>query len=377
MSTNRYTNREPNIGDLGDMAEWIQTMNQYQDVNNNILEVFFRHLFRLLEVNNMCFSSGAFVFENIGNVLFNMLTFNKLLINNNVYYCDEPLSKEAIEPAEGVYIIGTDTHRSYYDKFKNNNVIVVKPRECMPSTRGKIKYVTNKDRSNTRFERVLNPKWKNLCGNCPPTDEDLLEPKGVILYYPFTVKSDSYPTRKVSTTIKQMLYVKFEADSVSEEGLSHALSFASRAIGTKKTYPRYPSLRREDDKDPVKCNYDEMYANKDFEFYRVFCPEDMPVLNWYNETIRTGCEFFVSAGLLKKFFKMFLFTQFNCESARTIEDLDEEKMRDLENTQQGITEDLGKLNIAPNNTGGKKKRKSRHRKNKKTVSRRTRRHRRR
>ena len=386
-------NSEDKIEDFGDIYEWLNTMNEIP-ITNQMIETFFRDIFRLLEVNDMCFSSGAFVFENLGNILFNLLTFNKLLVNDGAYCCDNPLiwnnpklSKPelSLAPASGVHIIGTNTHRKHYEKFTDKGVIVARPRNCIPAIRGIVSLLASKEA--TKFERVLNPALKNLCGICDATHEDeLSEPKGVILYYPFTITSLTYPTdlKTPKTTISQMLYVKFEAHSVTTGAIGHAISLGQRITGTKKIYDRYPSLRREDAKAP-ECIYDKMYQYKDMEFYRAYCPQDMHILDWYNGYARTGCEFFVSANLLKYFLKTFLFTKFRCDSARSIQQLDVEK-EGLTNLtisdSSSSAESVDANNMRPSteidvqtsdSSGGKKKRKSRHRKNKKTIFKRTRR----
>lgn len=346
-------NTEDKIEDFGDIYEWLNTMNEIP-ITNQMITTFFRGIFRLLEVNDMCFSSGAFVFENLGNILFNLLTFNKLLVNDGAYCCDYPLTRNnpnlpkpelSVPPASGVYIIGTDTHRKHYEKFKTSGPIQAEPRDCMPAKHGKTQNIWPNPPSKeaTKFERVLNPRLKNLCGICDATDKDeLSEPKGVILYYPFTITSLTYPTdlKTPKTTISQMLYVKFEAHSVTTGTIGHVISLGQRITGTKKIYDRYPSLRREDSRSP-ECIYNEMYKRKDIEFYRAYCPQDMRILDWYNDFARTGCEFFVSANLLKYFLKTFLFKPFDCVSAKNISQFNAEKSQSaIENPDSEITEGI-------------------------------------
>jgi hypothetical protein len=316
-STRRFKNREPFVEDYDKIADWIDVAKDIHITNEMVIS-FFRQIFRLLEVNNMCFSSGAFVFENYGNILFNLLTYNKLVIQNNSYFCDEPLTGE-IETAD-VHIMGTETHNGFYTKYRKGGAIEIKPRTCMPST--SLTPFSTSNKTKTKFERLFKPKIENICGYCEPIKAERSEPKGLVLYYPFYVVSQTFPTLKqeISRTT-EMMYVKFEAASVKEEPLTHASLFLSKTVGIKKEYKQLDN-RRED-----KCDYDNSYLNKDIEFYRAYCPEDMEVLHWYNTYIRLGCEFFVSNGMLIYFIKTFLLTEFNCSSAKNINEVDEDRNR--------------------------------------------------
>lgn len=341
--SSRFHNNEPRLSDYGDFGQWIMNFNELKISTSMITRNFFREIFRHLEVNDMCFSSGSLVFEDELNVVFNLLTFNKLKIEENSYYCDDPLGKntteQIVKPESSVHIIGTDTHRTFYDKSIKTKLIEIKPRECMPAMRGVLRRKLEK--SNTRFERVLPREMKNICGICENTDEDISEPKGVIMYYPFYVGAEDYPFPPARRVVN-MLFVKFEGHPVSGAALQHGLQLIGRVTGTKK---EYPNPRREDDKNP-KCVYDQMYANKDYEFYRAYSPEDIDILNWYNEKIRTGCEFFISKGLLQYFLK-FLFGSFNCDVS-SIEKMD----------NQQYPPKVESLTSSVDNFGGKKKYKS-------------------
>ena len=352
LRKNRFPNIEPELTTYGHFGRWLVNASQIQITNDMVENNFFRQIFRHLEVNNMCFSSGAFVFSNVANVLFNLLTFNKLLIPSNSYYCDNPLgygdSDYKVIPVEKINIIGTDTHRNFYDK--STDVKLIKPRECMPIKSGYKRI--RQDRTNTRFVRVLINSMKNICGFCEETDQDLSEPKGVIMYYPFYIETLINPEIE-----KEMLYVKFEhhpAGGDISSKMSHVGDYMSRSFGSKQ---EYPNPRREDDRRP-KCVYDEMYANKDYEFYRAYCPQGIDDLIWYNNNIRTGCEFFVSKDLLIYFLK-FLFVPYNCD-VKSIEEIDEEKYKKNEPIET-LTESVKDMSISGNtsesntNTGGKKK----------------------
>ena len=83
------------------------TQNGIDYREENIINLF-RHIFQLLEVNGLCFSSGAFVFQNDTNILFNLLTFNKLILPSNTYNCDTP--KTSTQISRLVDVFATDTH---------------------------------------------------------------------------------------------------------------------------------------------------------------------------------------------------------------------------------------------------------------------------
>ena len=310
-------NKEPSISTYGKLGEWVEIAND-TPITNDMVENFVIQIFRLLEVNEMCFSSGAFVFENYGNVLFNILTFNKLFIPNKSYYCDDPLGidltgrgSEIIQP-ENVHILGTETHAVYYNRpgRVRGYPIQINPRQCMPATKFSSLQLTA-SRTKTKFERIFNPKIKNICGHCEVPETEKSEPKGVILYYPFYATSLTYPSKtpRVNETKTPLLYVKLEGASVTENMLTHSFDLISKTVGIKKQYKNLDT-RRED-----KCNYNEKYRDKDIEFYTKYCPEDIEILKWYNVYIRAGCEFFVSKGLLTYFIKSFLLTSFNCNSS--------------------------------------------------------------
>jgi hypothetical protein len=104
----------------------------------------------------------------------------------------------------------------------------------------------------------------------------------------------------------------------------------------------------------VQSKY-EAFRQKDIDFYTRYCPEDIPVLEWYNTSIRTGNEFFVSNNLLAFFLMNFLLTEFDCsQNIGMITAPAEVQAADVDNA-------------ATPEIGGKKKRKTRKtRKNKKT-----------
>lgn len=383
-------NQEPKLEDYPGLSEWVE-QNESHQITDDMFINFLRHIFGALESEEMCFLRGTFIFENYGNVLFNLITFNKLIIDSNTYYCKDPLGKfvkekqkemekynekiaeiqkiheenelkrELIEkkkterkeknqgkmalmlktitgkrdtppskrveniaiqktpkmPAKpeeytiktfyetpDIHVIGTGTHKKHYSRHRKGEIISIKPRQCMPNPAiSKI---------NTKFERVFTPKILSVCGHCKPTPSNK-DPKGVALYYPFVATVNNYPSRLAKESNIEFLFFKLEGSSVSKEAGAHTLNLGARIVGKKAHHdagPKYDA-RREDD----VCNYVENFSEKDLAFYGKYCPEDIPILNWYNEFIRTGCEFFVSKGLVTHFLKTGLFHKYNCPSS--------------------------------------------------------------
>ena len=67
-------NNEPNIKknlDETNYRKFNDFITQYGNVTYNERNIikFFRHIFLLLDVNRLCFSSGTFVFQNNTNIL--------------------------------------------------------------------------------------------------------------------------------------------------------------------------------------------------------------------------------------------------------------------------------------------------------------------
>ena len=283
--------------------------NEYRE--KNIINLF-RHIFQLLEENNLCFSSGTFVFENDTNILFNLLTFNKLILPSNTYNCNAP--KKSREISNLVDVFATDTHKKVYDK-NVEKIITITPGPCIPEAVHAMDPGLNilRNTKMTKFEISFTEPIKNFCGICKQNNEndDISETKGSCLYYPFTVKSNLYPGKKTFEYISKLLFVKFEKIPTKASG--HGTEFFKNLTGTKKEYRRYPP-RREDDS-VSKCNYTRQYYEQDVKFYKKYSPtseNDIQILNWYNRHIRTGCEFFVTNNLLISFITDFLLIPVDC-----------------------------------------------------------------
>ena len=386
-------NQEPKLEDYPGLSEWV-VQNESHQITDDMFINFLRHIFGTLESEEMCFLRGTFIFENYGNVLFNLITFNKLIIDSDTYYCKDPLGKfvkekqkemekyhakiaeiqkiheanehkralvekkeaERKEKNQGkfglmlktitgkrdtppskrieniaiqktpkmpakpeeytiktyyetpdIHIIGTGTHKKHYSRHPKDGAISIKPRQCMPNPAiSKI---------NTKFERVFTSKILSVCGHCNPSPSNK-DPKGVALYYPFVANVNNYPSSSKfpKDSNIEFLFFKLEGSSVSKEAGAHTLNLGARLVGKKAhkdaAGPKYEA-RREDD----VCGYAEKFSEKDLAFYRKYCPDDVPILEWYNESIRTGCEFFVSKGLVTHFLKTGLFHKYNCPSS--------------------------------------------------------------
>jgi hypothetical protein len=317
-------NKEPFAQDFEDLYKWIEATNTTPITNDKVIN-FFRQIFQLLEENNTCFASGAFVFENYGNTIFNLLTYNKLLIDSDSYDCDNPLTitsnNRNITPDPNVHIIGTLTHKGYYTRNNSTNTTRITPHDCMPTTRFGI-YPEQKLRTKTKFERVFIPKITNICGYCKkplPEGRIYSEPKGVILYYPFTVTSANFPRKNApdeAETTTKLLFIKFEGAPVTGSTLEHSANWIKRHTGRQTQLEEPLPTRREDE---GLEDYEPKYKTLDENIYKKYCPEDIDILEWYNNNVRTGCEFFVSRGLLTYFFKYFLLNNFSCPQPITID----------------------------------------------------------
>ena len=126
-----------------------------------------------------------------------------------------------------------------------------------------------------------------------------------VQYTGFTTTSTNFPIKKAqeeTETNIEFLFVKFEGASVSEGLGEHILNLGKRHTGTQLR-TQYKT-RREDD----RGDYDPLFKDIDINFYNKYCSQDIPILEWYNQNVRTGLEFFVSRGLLTKFLTSFLFT---------------------------------------------------------------------
>jgi hypothetical protein len=278
---------------------------EYSDAQ---IQIFIKSIFEFLSNARACFSAGSIVFNDVGKLLFNLLTYNKFLINSDTYNCNSPdKSSVEISRLRGFpkitsnlvsYITNHQTHNKVFTMNKG------KPIHCIPHS----KY--------TKFERLFNPKLEKLC------EPNTSETKGVLLYYPFRTGEED----------TQLLFFKLERDEMMSIG--HLSKSASTYLGNQfdnmfgtkigvhespeNGIDRYTGLdmRREDrnrQNNPKECDYDIYFKNKDTIFYKKYykilgfvlddytkrkIKEDVAELEWYNENVRTGCEFYVTKNLL-------------------------------------------------------------------------------
>jgi len=269
---------------------------------------FIRSMFKFLSYGRVCFSAGSIVFNDIGKLLFNLLTYNQFLFESNIYNCETPdRSRDKTSFFRGYpriaseyvgYKKGHVTHNKVFQLHKGT------PIECIPLSRY------------TKFERHFEPRLEGLC------ETDRSESKRVLLYYPF----------KTINAEKQLLFFKLERDPMISIGHFNKAAATyignpiDRAIGTSIGVAETPKngvdsstgldMRREDrtpEKNPNECNYNNYFKEKDIHFYQNYYKilglsldddikdkinENISELQWYNDNVRTGCEFYVTKNLL-------------------------------------------------------------------------------
>tara|TARA_B110000285_G_scaffold219588_1_gene270329 strand:- start:685 stop:1911 length:1227 start_codon:yes stop_codon:yes gene_type:complete len=274
----------------------------YSDVQ---IRSFINSIFNLFSKGNVCFSAGTIVFSDFGKLLFNLLTYNQLKVENGIYLCNNPGKNVRGQDVTSKLVTVNKTHKTHNKVFtsgKGENIA------CLPT-------------NETKFERSINPPLEGLCDE-PTSQDKKSESKSVLLYYPFKAEDD-----------KQLLFFKLERDEIMSIG--HVKKGIATYAGNRfDSYFRNSKpvfgvneipnqgtdtitgfdMRREDrspDKNPNECNYSEFFNQKDVEFYRNYYkilgitnPSDEVIQNniaeleWYNTNIRTGCEFYVTSFLL-------------------------------------------------------------------------------
>ena len=239
---------------------------------------FVKNTHRFLKLYGMCFLSGAYVFEDIDSLLFNLLTYGKFekVMPNATRRVPNPTTdflKEDTDELASAHVSGT------HNVFLKHNQNKQTPHHTY-------------SKSTAKFERLFHKKFRKepfeyLCDLCVESpDIKNKEEKRVILYYPFLTKD----------TNQQMLYVKYESYPMNAR--EHAFEFLGNAAQSRAN--EYPK-RRENGK-----NYDTELKQKDLNFYRTTFPEDLSSLEKYNETYREGDEFFIGNNLLKYLLMNFL-----------------------------------------------------------------------
>ena len=318
--------------------------------DNQSIEIFFRNIFNILNLFNICFSSGTFIFEESNNCLFNYLTYGYLVLNSNTYRCEEPeigVIGDIMLPNTRRF--GTTTHKKIYEKIpsciENNTPPCYSSDICIPEEVFFMQQFTSeKSIINTKFQKIFDSEIVGICDTCinesrynrnRPEDSQFTpsETKKLCLYYPFIVNTINFPNfpppRERGLYEHSFLFVKFEAEPVSKnpatlQNIKHIGHLASARLGSKENFDngidtdRNLSIRREDkndadkpetdyfgNKNKVQCNYKVYNRPMDTAFYNaIFRGSNnyRDKIMWYDENLRTGCEFFVTKELLEFFF---------------------------------------------------------------------------
>jgi hypothetical protein len=239
---------------------------------------------RFLKLHDMCFLSGAYVFEDPHGILFNLYTYNMFEKQHHMAtrgHTDQSQHFEANDKSSLVNPVVTGTHKVFIDK-----------QNLIPSIYTKHKLQPTYAKYDRLFTKDFRAQPVNyLCDSCIPTDDVSplnAEPKRVILYYPFSTKKNNI----------QMLYVKFE--SYPSDAIEHATEFiTSAATSRQNTYAK----RRENEKTPGP---NQKLMDDDLFFYVNNFPEDIPSLEFYNQNVRAKDEFFVGWYFLRYALMKFL-----------------------------------------------------------------------
>jgi hypothetical protein len=259
---------------------------------------FCLYIFTYLKSKNNCFTNGAFVFEDPLHQLLFLFTFNTVYFN--------PRGKE---PERKASIHWTTTHAGF---LKNNRLSLTS--HIKPGMASLTKF--NPDIF--KLERILSVPINYICDqetNDTERNPNNSETKRIILFYPF----------KNIETETEYLFVKFESHSMSS--FSHAVNLLDKKRST--TYP----IRRETDATEIELliadrkfyinHYDNLKRDKPYKSddedeeededkilnIEKMKRKDLKALQDYNDTIRTGNEFFVTYNLLKYLLQNFFISK--------------------------------------------------------------------
>lgn len=243
------TNVEPIFDNLIDdnlsstnFKTWIDS-NLDKEINSQLIRKFFLSMFSLLSEYDSCFERGSFIFQNDTNVLFNILTFDKLKITSSSYNCNDPLSLENTAPAGhpiksiNVHSIGTKTHRAPITQRLDLNA---QAGPCVPAVMGTA-LSPKKQRKNHKFERIFDGDLTldDVCNQCNEKMGDEHHHLRVALYYPYVLNSalnysSDFTNNNKKTPLYstlQFLFVKFETQPVSGtivQKMSHIGNYFAR-----------------------------------------------------------------------------------------------------------------------------------------------------
>ena len=357
---------------------WVDT-NLNTVINSQIVRQFFLSMFALLSQYDSCFERGTFIFQNDTNVLFNILTFDKLKITSSSYNCNDPLSAEATAPVghpvslDNVHSMGTKTHRQPITARINLNS---QAGPCVPAVSGTL-LSPQRQRKNHKFERVFDDSLNldDVCNQCNAKLGDNHHHLRLALYYPYVLNSalnyisdiHNNNNKTPSSSKLNFLFVKFETQPVSGnigQKIAHIGNYLTRHLGTASSGSTTPAsatineddvnedfvdvddvdesdlldtpllhatatsstassstaaattldTRREDDpltRYSMPVNNGLSQKDKDIRFYTSL---GLPTktLEWYNDNVRIGQEFFVSQKLLEYLLMNYLFTNYTC-----------------------------------------------------------------
>ena len=344
-------NVEPALGDIKNRVFRNFISANFQKISNNDnITLFFKNIFNLLNEFNICFSSGTFIFEESNNCLFNYLTYGHLILDSNTYRCENPENGAISRDSSVEHIMlpntrrfGTTTHKKIYEHIpscdKNNTTTPCYSADiCIPEEIFELqKIISNKSITNTKFQKVFDPPIVGICDTCNnPNRQEPFKPseiKRTCLYYPFKVNTRNFPNfpppKETGIYEHSFLFVKFESEPVSEDILStdnlkHIGNLVSAKMGSKENYDngidtdRKLFLRREDKneanepdknilgiKNKKQCDYYKFNKSLDVSFYNAIFGINnnyIDKIQWYDDNLRTGCEFFVTKELLEFFF---------------------------------------------------------------------------
>lgn len=350
-----------------DFKVWVEA-NSDKPIDDSIVKNFFMSIFALLSQHSSCFERGTFIFQNDTNVLFNILTFNKLKITSS-YNCNDPLSEKDTSPVghpispKNVHSMGTDTHQGNI-VLKTNLDSEAGP--CVPAVSGYKKILPA--RKNHKFERIFIDELNliDVCNQCKPKTAGETDYRRVALYYPYVLNSAlnyvsdfTNNANKIPRTSKlNFLFVKFETRPASGSLIDKMLHLGNFFSG-KKTIdnssnsnvdvidkeakiagienkieepddgtkpnddaepdndgsPLYEGYtRREDDAYTTYSNRSSSHITQeetDLQIYK-FLGLSTKTLIWYNKNVRIGQEFFVSQQMLEYLLMNYLFNNYKC-----------------------------------------------------------------
>lgn len=240
---------------------------------------FINSLYFLLKDNDYCFLRGSFIFEDIDECLFNLLTIGKLFNNK-----DEKECKKITRDRGTICFTSHDAFlldKKFQKKRKNNPTPYIID-DKYTIERLLYKYMVGSLKSLSMYEKIINNHILLDCAGI----KLLLK---VILFYPFKLNSNNDE--------KKMLFLKLE------ESKCYSMSHISNYFKSKKKIKgSLLNIRKEGSLYTIK-----LYKN-DIKFYsniinKYIKDENikkniMNSVENYNDNIRIGSEFFIPNEIL-------------------------------------------------------------------------------